>query len=73
MFKRKAAFFVRTGGGNQPQAQRLGPLAGDQPHPTGGGVEQHEVTGFQALHRLAAAQQVLGGQALEHHGCAGLE
>jgi hypothetical protein len=28
------------------QAQRLGPLAGDQAHPAGGGMEQHKVALF---------------------------
>jgi hypothetical protein len=61
------------GGGDQLQAQRLGPLAGDQAHAAGGGVEQHLVAGLQAFDRQRLLQQVLRGQALEHHGRAGLE
>jgi len=32
-----------AGGADQLQAQRLGPLAGDQAHAAGCGMEQHEV------------------------------
>jgi hypothetical protein len=71
--QRQRALGVRARGGDQLQAQRLGPLAGDQAHAAGRGVEQHEVARLQALHRARLLEQVLRRQALEHHGRAGLE
>ena len=38
-----------AGGANELQPQRLGPLAGDQAHATGRGMEQDVVTGLQAF------------------------
>ena len=67
------ALGVRTCSANELQAQGFGPLAGDQAHTAGGGMEQHMVTFLQAHHWQGTAQQVLGGQALEHHGGASLE
>ena len=43
----------------------LRPLAGDEPHPAGRGVEEDGVAG---LDRVAALEEVLDGHALEHHG-----
>ena len=48
-------------------AEMLGPLRGDEPDAAGGGVEQDGVAG---LHPVGPPQQVLRGEALEHHcGC----
>ena len=71
--KRQLAFFIRTRGGDQLVAQRLGPLAGDQAHTTGRRVPQDVVARLQAFRRQRLAQQVLRRQALQHHGGAGLE
>ena len=55
------------------QAERLRPLAGDQADTAGSRVEEYEVATLQAFLRQRLAQQVLGGQALQHHRGAGLE
>mmetsp|Transcript_885 Transcript_885/g.2059 ORF Transcript_885/g.2059 Transcript_885/m.2059 type:complete len:345 (-) Transcript_885:1610-2644(-) len=73
VLQRQLAFLVAAGGGNQPQAEGACPLAGDQPDTARGGMEEHEVTRLQAALRQRLAQQVLHGQALEHHCRAGLE
>ena len=58
---------------NQLIAQGFGPLASDQAHATGGGMEQHKVTGLQTTLGQGALEQKLGGHAFEHHGRAGVE
>jgi hypothetical protein len=55
------------------QAQRLSPLGGNEADAAGNRMEQHEVARLQAALRLAPLEQVLGRQALEHHGGPGLE
>ena len=67
------ALLVRARSGDELQAQGPGPLAGDQAHATGRRMEQHGITRCQALDRNAFLEQVLGGQALEHHGGSRLE
>ena len=47
--ERQPALGRRTGGADQLQPQRLGPLAGDQPDAAGRGVEHDVVAGLQAL------------------------
>ena len=71
--ERERAFLVAAGGADQAVAQRPGPLAGDQADAAGRGVPQDMVARLQALGRQRALEQVLRGQALEHHGGAGLE
>jgi hypothetical protein len=73
MLQRQPALGCTTGGADQLQAQRLGPLAGDQAHAAGGGMEQHVVAGLQAFDRQRLLQQVLRRQALEHHAGGGVE
>eukprot|EP01038_Epipyxis_sp_PR26KG_P017394 gene17394-24037_t len=58
------AFFVRADGAYHRHTQRPGPLAGDETNATGSGVKQD---GFAAFQREGAAEQVLHGQALQHH------
>ena len=65
--QRQLAFGVAAGGGNQLQTQRFCPLAGNQAHTAGGGVEQHKVAGHQAFNRAGFEQQILRRQTLEHH------
>jgi hypothetical protein len=69
----QCALGIAARGANQAQTQGLGPLASDQAHATGGGMEQHKVTGFEATLGQRALEQVLGRQAFEHHGRTGLE
>src|SRR5207244_11376572 len=40
----------------------------DQPHAAGGGMEEHVVARLQPLDGAHLVEQVLHGQALEHHG-----
>ena len=61
----RRGLLVVAHGADHGGAQLLGPLAGDEAHPAGGGVEQDGVAG---LHLDGLAQQVLGGHPLEHHG-----
>ena len=64
---------VRARRTDKLQAHRFGPLAGNQPDSAGCRVEQNEIIALQTALWLCAAQQVLHGQALEHHGGAGLK
>ncbi|MNV45978.1 hypothetical protein D3C71_1377920 [compost metagenome] len=57
-------FLRRADSADQLHAQGLGPLAGQGTDPTGRGVEQD---GFATLEFISLTQQVLHGQALEHH------
>jgi hypothetical protein len=57
---------VRADRADHGRPQVLEPLAGDQPHPAGRGVEQH---GVGLVHPEGPADQVLHGHALEHHRC----
>ncbi len=65
MVQRQLALGRRSGGADQADAFGARPLAGDQPHPPGGGVEEDAVA---ALQRHGAAEEVVHRQALEHHG-----
>ncbi|MNZ35112.1 hypothetical protein D3C78_525020 [compost metagenome] len=60
----QCGFLCRTHGTDQLHAQRLGPLAGQGADTPRSGVEQD---GFATLEIIGLAQQVLHGQALEHH------
>ena len=73
LFLGQRALRVRAGRADQLQAHRARPLAGDQADAAGGRMEQHEVAFLQAALRLRALEQVLRGEALEHHGRAGVE
>jgi len=52
---------------------RFGPLASNQSHTTGCGVKQNQVTGLQTGLGQGALEQILYGEALEHHGRAGVK
>ena len=69
----QGAFFVAAGRANQLVTQRFGPLASNQAHTTGGGVEQNQVTGLQTALGQGALEQILHCQALEHHGRTGIK
>ncbi|MNQ88887.1 hypothetical protein D3C85_1041740 [compost metagenome] len=56
-------------GANHGQAEQLGPLGDDQPHPARGGVQQDAVTGLEVMD---AAHQVGRRQAPHCHGGGGL-
>ncbi|MCY1520145.1 hypothetical protein D9M68_549160 [compost metagenome] len=71
--QRELALGIAAGRADELQAERLGPLAGDEAHAAGRGMEQHEVARLQAFGGQRLLQQVLRGEALEHHGRAGLE
>ena len=55
---------VAADGADDGGTQMLGPLAGDEADTPGGRVEEDRVT---TLHPVRATEQVLGGQALQHH------
>ena len=59
------AFSSEPDGADHGDAERLEPLAGDQAHAAGGGMEQN---GLAFLHSIDPADQVLHRQTLEHHG-----
>jgi hypothetical protein len=61
---RQRGLFLRTDGADHRCAQMLQPLAGDQPDPAGGGMEQDGLAG---LHPEGAADQIMHGHALQHH------
>ena len=63
-----SAFLVGRGRADHGCAQMFGPLAQDQPHAAGRRVDQHRIA---RLHPVGAAQQILGGHALEHHAGGG--
>jgi hypothetical protein len=73
VLQRQLALGRAAGGGDELQAQRPGPLAGDQAHAAGRGMPQHVVAGLQAFGRQRLLQQVLHRQALEHHAGGGVE
>ena len=73
MLQGQRAFGVRAGGADQLQPHGFGPLAGDQTNTARRRMKQHIVARLQATLRLRALEQVLSGQALEHHGCAGFK
>ena len=69
----QGAFFVAAGRANELVTQGFGPLASNQAHTTGGGVEQNQVTRLQTALRQGALEQILHRQALEHHGRTGIK
>ena len=73
MFFGQRAFGIRASGTYQLQPQRLRPLASNQTHPARSRVKQHKITRLQTTLWQRAAQQILRGQAFEHHGCAGFK
>lgn len=60
----QARLFRRADGADQLHSKGLGPLAGEQAHAARGGMEEN---GFAAPQFVGLAQQVLGGEPLEHH------
>ena len=73
VFFGQRAFGVRARGANQLQAHRLGPLASDQADTASSRVKEHKVARVQPALGQSALEQVLRGQALEHHGRTGLK
>ena len=61
--------FVAADGADHGGAEMLGPLAEDQADAAGRGMQQDGVAGFDAI---GLADQILRGQALQHHGGGGL-
>jgi len=61
----KLTFFIASHSTDHVDTERTRPLAGDQANATGGSVEQNRFAAFQ---RESAMEQVLHGQALQHHG-----
>jgi hypothetical protein len=55
---------IAADGADHGGAEMLGPLAGDEPHPAGRGMEED---GLPRLDPERPAEQVLRGHALEHH------
>jgi hypothetical protein len=60
----------RPDGTDHRRPQRLRPLAGNEPDAAGRRMDQHGIPG---LHAIGAAQQVGGGQTLQHHRRRGVE
>ena len=52
------------------RTKRFGPLAGDQANATSGGMNQYRLAG---ANTISSAQQILSGQALQHHRSGGVE
>lgn len=67
---RQRRLFVGTDRANHRRPERPGPLAHQQPHPTGSRMNQHRIAW---LYPVGTAQQILRGHALQHHGGALLE
>src|SRR6185369_8723720 len=55
---------VRTDGADHGRSESFRPLADDQPHASGGGVDQDRLARLDPMDR---PQQHMGGHALEHH------
>ncbi len=70
MRQRQFTLLLRADGADQLHTKGARPLAGDQAHAPGCGVEQDRLAGLQ---RVGRAKQVLHRQALQHHGGCRLE
>jgi len=64
MVARQRALGVCSGGADQFDPLRSGPLAGDQPDPAGGGVKENRLPLFQ---RPDPVKEILHRQTLQHH------
>ena len=62
---REFCFLVAADGADHGGAEMLGPLAEDEADAAGRGVQQNGVAGF---HAIGLADQILRGQAFQHHG-----
>jgi hypothetical protein len=70
---RARAFVIAAGGCDHDQAERLRPLARDQPDAAGGGMPHDRIARMETALWERAPQQILHGESLEHHRGAVLE